>query len=1209
MHEGEWEFWIDRGGTFTDVIGRRVDGHLVVKKLLSVNMRFYADAAVQGIREVLQLQNDQALPRDLVGAVKLGTTVATNALLERKGERTAFVTTGGFADALRIGYQSRPDIFALQIKLPVPLYECVIEAHERVTVNGDVLIPLDQDSLLEELQRVRDSGITSCAIVFMHGYSHTAHERAAAKLARQAGFLHVSCSHETSALIKFVTRGETTVADAYLSPVLQRYVDRFSKEVGNQTRVLFMQSNGGLVDGAHFRGKDSLLSGPAGGIVGAVKTCLQIGIKKLIAFDMGGTSTDVSHYNGEYERRFDNIIGGARISSPMMDIHTVAAGGGSIVQLRSGRLQVGPESAGAQPGPACYRNGGPLTVTDCNVLLGRIQPEFFPKLFGDLADMPIDIEIVREKFQQVCSEVNKTCQTAWGMEQLAENFLTIAVDKMASAIKKVSIERGHDVRDYALCSFGGAGAQHACQIADALGLEKIVIHPLAGVLSALGIGLSEIRVLKQRSVNEKLGNEHSAKMEAVMRELEEEVLLDLKTQAANDGKGLLIERSLLMRYEGTDFAMPVAMASAQEVAHEFRQQHFRRYGFISEDKALIVDAACVEASEMAERLNSFQLPPGGENSSPPTSVSLFADQQWVETNVYRRQDLAAATGVRGPALIVDDTNTIFIASDWQAIKDELGFIQLERTKEHAVKNVDAGEDSQPNPARLELFNNLFTSIAEEMGLQLQNTSHSVNIKERLDFSCAIFDREGKLIANAPHIPVHLGSMGESVQSLISAHGSELQSGDSYVLNNPFNGGTHLPDVTVISPIFQPPTDANVQEILFFVASRGHHADIGGITPGSMPPHSTLLEEEGAVIDHLLLVRDGEFREEPMLKILTGQKYPARNPKQNIADLKAQVAANARGSQGLHKLVADYGSKTVLSYMRFVRENAADAVRGALQNLHDGQFTCAMDDGSQITVDIKVDLANRRARLDFGGTSPQVTSNLNAPRSICRAAVLYVFRTLIKEHIPLNDGCLEPIECFIPERSMINPVFPAAVVAGNVETSQVVTDCLYGALGVLAASQGTMNNFTFGNDTYQYYETICGGSGAGPGFNGTSAVQTHMTNSRLTDPEVLELRFPVLLESFSIRAGSGGGGQYQGGDGTVRRIRFLENMTASILSQRRRVQPFGLAGGLAGHCGRNYVVRKTGEILELPGTATIDLTAGDMFVIETPGGGGYGTPIS
>ncbi|HEY9716072.1 MAG TPA: hydantoinase B/oxoprolinase family protein, partial [Trichormus sp.] len=984
MQQDEWQFWIDRGGTFTDVIARRGDGKIIVKKLLSVNEKQYADAAVQGIREVLQLRAEQALPARLISAIKLGTTVATNALLERKGERTVFVTTRGFKDALSIGYQSRPDIFARQIKLPQPLYESVIEADERVTAGGDIRTPLDEARLLADLRRMRQSGITSCAIGFMHGYQYTAHEIAAARLAREAGFDHVSCSHATSPLIKFVTRGQTTVADAYLSPVLKRYVDRFAGEVGDQIRILFMQSNGGLVDGAHFRGKDSLLSGPAGGIVGAVKTCSQIGIEKLIAFDMGGTSTDVSHYNCEYERRFDNTIAGMRINSPMMDIHTVAAGGGSIVQLRSGRLQVGPESAGAQPGPACYRNGGPLTVTDCNVLLGRIQPELFPKLFGAESNQSIDTAIVKERFDELCRNVNASCGTSWSIEQLAENFLAIAVEKMASAIKKVSIERGHDVSDYALCSFGGAGAQHACQIADALGLEKIVIHPLAGVLSALGIGLSELRVLKQISINEVLSSRQFTKLQAALGDLEQAAKEELQQQQQQnrgavknargefDAEEIKIERSLLLRYEGTDFAMPVPMAPPDEIARTFRQQHFRRYGFIAEDKELVVEAACVEASAAESRLESVQFADAADNTANPLPVSIFANSQWWQTQAYRREHLNQSKSITGPALVVDDTNTIFVPADWQATKDSLGFVHLTRTLNHqSAKRIETTIEHTPDPAKLELFNNLFTSIAEEMGLQLQNTSHSVNIKERLDFSCAIFDGDGKLIANAPHIPVHLGSMGESVRSLISAHQADLQPGDVYVLNNPFNGGTHLPDITVISPVFCDSSQPHAAKLIFFVASRGHHADIGGITPGSMPPQSRHLEEEGAVIDNLLLVRNGVFNESAILQVLNEQKYPARNPQRNISDLKAQIAANARGAQGLNKLVGDYGLAKVEAYMRFVRDNAADAVRSALEKLRDGRFTCAMDDGSNVTVDIKVDLTNRTARLDFGDTSPQV----------------------------------------------------------------------------------------------------------------------------------------------------------------------------------------------------------------------------------------------
>jgi 5-oxoprolinase (ATP-hydrolysing) len=1212
VNDYRWEFWIDRGGTFTDIVARRSDGHLVVKKLLSENPRQYADAAVKGIREILGIGDDESLPTELVSVIKLGTTVATNALLERAGEPTVLVTTKGFGDALRIGYQNRPDIFARNIVLPEQLYKTVIEAKERVTANGGIEIELNQEQLAAELGECKKAGITSCAIVFMHGYMYPAHEKAAALLARDIGFTQVSPSHEVSPLIKFVTRGETTVADAYLSPVLKRYVDNLRSKLGN-LKLLFMQSSGGLVDANHFRGRNSLLSGPAGGIVGAAKTCAQIGITKLLSFDMGGTSTDVAHYNGGYERQFDSVVAGFRINAPMMDIHTVAAGGGSVCQFRQARLQVGPESAGANPGPACYRNGGPLTITDCNLFLGRLHPEFFPKVFGPLGDQSPDSKAVDKRLSELLAQLNGQYRTSWRKEELAEKLLSIAIEKMASAIKKVSVERGQDIQDYALACFGGAGGQHACKIADALSVSRIVIHPLAGVLSAVGIGLSEVRVLKEKSVGEELRPTLVDHLRTMAEDLRETICQSLREQGVDEGN-IEWKETALLRYTGTDFSMSVFLAESTTMKSEFREEHYKRYGFIS-DKPLTVEAICVEGMEKTISLPIYavSIKSTGSNASTASAAStnttrMYCNGRWLDVPLLHRGALEPQQRLSGPALITDQNSTTVVEEGWAAEVDQFGNLIMEKAEAGAIqpapphKNAPTtGTAKEVDPAKLELFNNLFTSAAEEMGLQLQRTSHSVNIKERLDYSCALFDNEGRLIANAPHIPVHLGSMGESIQSLIAAHRGDLQSGDAFVLNNPFNGGTHLPDITVMSPVFS----ADKKRVLFFVASRGHHADIGGITPGSMPADSKSLGQEGVVIDNILLLRDGKFREEEMNSLLGSGQYPARNIAQNIADLKAQVAANFRGAQKLMQFVADYGETTVTDYMRFVRANAASAVQEVIEKLKDGEFTNFMDDGSRISLCIKVDRVSKKAHIDFAGTSKQVEGNLNAPRSICRAAVLYVFRTLIEQQIPLNDGCLEPVEISMPEGSIINPMFPAAVVAGNVETSQVITDCLYGALGALAGSQGTMNNFTFGNERYQYYETICGGAGAGPGFAGASAVHTHMTNSRLTDPEVLELRFPVILEGFSIRRGSGGKGCYSGGDGVVRRVRFLESMTASILSQRRIVQPFGLDGGGAGASGLNYVIRAKGDRVDLSGTATIAVSPGDVFVIETPGGGAYG----
>lgn len=1190
-----WEFWIDRGGTFTDIVAVRPDGRLVVRKYLSDNPKRYADAATFGVHEIMAAAG--AATGGRISAIKIGTTIATNALLERKGARTVFVTTKGFADSLRIGYQNRPKIFARRIELPEPLYECVIEADERMSASGETLTALDKDSLMTKLKRAREQGINSCAIAFMHSYKYPAHELAARELAVEAGFDHISLSHEMSRLIKLVARGDTTVADAYLSPVLDRYVAGVEANATQTDRILFMQSNGGLVDGKHFRGKDSLLSGPAGGVVGAIETSAELGLTRLISFDMGGTSTDVSHYNGVLERTMDNPISGIRIRTPMIDVHTVAAGGGSIVHFDLGRLQVGPESAGAIPGPACYRRGGPLTITDCNLLLGRIRSDCFPSVFGDSGDQPLDLDAVEQQFETLRSAINKECEVSWTSAELAERFVNIAVAKMASAIRKVSIERGHDIRDYALACFGGAGGQHACRLADALGLTKIVIHPLAGVLSAMGIGLSKRRSIKHMSIEEELSESSMPHILSVASSLQTESQQELVAQNVAQCE---CRRTALLKYQGTDFSLPVPFGSADEMKVHFQNEHLQRYGFEDSKKAIVVESVMVEAIEAAESAFTGRIEETAGGT--PFAAQIFCHDRWREGRVIFRSSIARGQCLEGPCLIIDDTSTTVVEPDWSATLHANRALIVERRTAQTADDAVGSSLDRPDPATLELFNNLFVSAAEEMGLQLQSTSHSVNIKERLDFSCAIFDGDGNLIANAPHIPVHLGSMGESVKALLADKGPELKSGDAFAVNNPFNGGTHLPDITVISPVFDPSGRR-----VFFVASRGHHADIGGITPGSMPSTSRTLDEEGVVIDNLLLVRGGQFHEQELLRILHENAHPARNPEHNVADLKAQVAANMRGAQKLLQLIATHGDNTVRAYMSFVRANAAASVREVLDVLENGAFSSTMDDGSEIRVTISVDNKNRSAVIDFAGTSGQVSSNLNAPHSICRAAVMYVFRSLVDREIPLNDGCMEPLNLSVPPGSILNPGYPAAVVAGNVETSQAVTDCLYGALGALAASQGTMNNFTFGNDRFQYYETICGGAGAGPNWAGASAVHTHMTNSRLTDPEVLEMRFPVRLESFAIRRGSGGAGRFAGGDGVVRKLRFLQAMTASILSQRRAVAPFGISGGMPAEKGKNYVVRKDGTVEELPGTATVEMRAGDLFVIETPGGGGFGAP--
>ncbi len=1199
----QWQFWIDRGGTFTDIVAKGEDGTLLTHKLLSENPDHYQDAAIQGIRNILGLKPDQPLPTKQIQGVKMGTTVATNALLEHKGDRAVLLITKGFRDALRIGYQNRPDIFAREIVLPEMVYEQVIEVEERLDAKGNVITPLNQEQVKQDLQQAYDSGIRSCAIVLMHGYRYSHHEKAIAEIARQLNFTQISVSHEVTPLMKLVSRGDTTMVDAYLSPILRRYVDQVASKLNlnheqSNAQLLFMQSNGGLADAQLFQGKDSILSGPAGGIVGAVKTSLIAGYDKIISLDMGGTSTDVAHYAGEYERSLETEIAGVRLKTPMMAIHTVAAGGGSIVEFDGSRYRVGPASAGAYPGPAAYGNGGPLTVTDCNVKVGKLQPQFFPKVFGKNQDELLNDEIVEAKFQELTARIGDNRPP----EAVASGFLAIAVEKMANAIKKISLEKGYDVSKYTLCCFGGAGGQHACLIADALGMKRVLIHPYAGVLSAYGIGLADIRVLREKAVEAKLTPDLDLK--SLFSPLIKEAQQELAQQTTvSSPERTTTQQKVHLKYEGTDSPLLVNFGSLDQMQADFNSIHQQRYGFVMEGKPLIVEAISVELIYETEPLAEKTLPRHRETLPQPTTiVSVYTGEKWRNTPVYQREDLQPGDSIPSPAMIIEPTGTNMIELGWEATVNDQGHLILTKQAEAESLTIQPTATEKPDPVLLEIFNNLFRSIAEQMGTTLQNTSYSVNIKERLDFSCAIFDQNGQLVANAPHIPVHLGSMSESVGSLIAAQQGNLKPGDVYVLNNPYNGGTHLPDVTVITPVFVDDSPSP----LFYVASRGHHADIGGITPGSMPPYSTRIEEEGVLLDNFLLVEDGHFREAALVEILTTGEYPVRNVTQNIADLQAQIAANEKGVQELLRMVEQFSLETVQAYMHHVQNNAETAVQKVIEGLQEGNYCTELDTGGHIQVKISIDLETHRATIDFTGTSSQQKSNFNAPAAVCKAAVLYVFRTLVDDNIPLNAGCLKPLDIIIPESCLLNPTSPAAVVAGNVETSQLITDTLYGALGVMAASQGTMNNFTFGNDRYQYYETICGGAGAGNGFNGADAVHTHMTNSRLTDPEVLEWRFPVLVEDFSIRENSGGKGQYQGGNGVIRRIKFLEAMTAGILSGRRKFAPFGLAGGESGRPGRNAVERKDGTVEELESTATVQMQSGDIFRLETPGGGGYGT---
>jgi 5-oxoprolinase (ATP-hydrolysing) len=1192
---GEWNFWIDRGGTFTDVIARKPDGSLETRKMLSENPQAYADAAVQGIRDLMGVEAGQKIPSARIAAIKMGTTVATNALLERKGERTLLITTRGFADALRIGYQTRSDIFALDIRKPEQLYESVVEITERVLADGTVEHVPDLALVRHDLTAARATGIEACAIVFMHAYRYPAHEAAVAAIAREVGFRQVSVSHEVSPLMKLVGRGDTTVADAYLSPVLRRYVDRVAAEfddAGSATKLMFMMSSGGLTDASLFQGRDAILSGPAGGVVGCVETAKLAGFSRVIGFDMGGTSTDVSHYEGEFERTLETEVAGVRIRAPMMLIHTVAAGGGSILHADSGRFVVGPDSAGADPGPRSYRRGGPLTVTDANVMAGKLDPVYFPKIFGPGRDQPLNVEAVRAGFAHLAAEAGD----ARAPEDIAEGFIRIAVENMANAIKKISVQRGYDVTHYALQCFGGAGGQHACLVADALGMRTVLIHPLSGLLSAYGMGLADTRAVRQRTVEVPLDEAGALAAGGIVDALGADALADLTHQIRPGTRTLLLRRAHV-RYAGTDTAMIVDFGSPADMRQAFDTAHRTRFGFADEGRALVIEAVSVEAVAPGEGVSEPDLPMIECRPAPSSETRFFSEGLWQQAGVYLRRDLKPGAHIAGPAVLIEPHQTIVIEPGWTAEITAKDHVVLRR--EGAVRTLTVG--AAVEPVMLEIFNNLFMSIAEQMGLVLQNTASSVNIKERLDFSCAIFDRKASLVANAPHIPVHLGSMDKSVESVIHSHGGTMRPGDVFAINAPYNGGTHLPDITIVTPVF----DETGTDILFFVASRGHHADIGGIAPGSMSPRATHIDEEGVYIDGFKLVDQGRFREAETIALLTGARYPVRNVAQNLGDLRAQIAANTRGATELMRMVGSYGIDVVQAYMGHVQDNAAESVARVLAELDDCAFDYEMDQGCFVKVKITVDRAARRAIVDFTGTSPQRADNFNAPEPVTQAAVLYVFRTLVKERIPLNAGCLRNIEIVVPKGSMLSPQYPAAVVAGNVEVSQAVTDCLYGALGVLAGAQGTMNNLTFGNAEYQYYETICSGAPAGDGFNGADAVHTHMTNSRLTDPEVLEFRYPVVLEDFHIRKNSGGRGRWRGGDGVSRTIRFREQMDCALLSGHRRILPFGAKGGEPGQLGVNSVRRLDGHIEILGGCAQTVIGADEAIIVQTPTSGGYG----
>ncbi|WP_119273423.1 hydantoinase B/oxoprolinase family protein [Taklimakanibacter deserti] len=1191
----KWEFWIDRGGTFTDVVARSPEGRVLVKKLLSENPEAYPDAALQGIREFLGVAAGAPIPAQEIATVKMGTTVATNALLERKGDRTVLLITKGFRDALRIGYQARPDIFAQAIVKPEQLYEAVHEVDERVRADGTVERALDVEGARRALSKAHADGIRACAIVFMHGYQYPAHEKQVAEIAKELGFTQISASHAVNPLVKLVGRGDTTVVDAYLSPILMRYVDRVAQELGGEAsgcRLMFMTSSGGLTAAELFQGRDAILSGPAGGVVGCIETARRAGIDKVIGFDMGGTSTDVSHFAGDYERTFETEVAGIRVRAPMMLIHTVAAGGGSILHFDGSRFTVGPDSAGANPGPAAYRRGGPLTVTDANVMLGKLQPELFPAIFGPTHDQPLDREGVRAKFAALASDIGKEMSP----EQVADGFIRIAVENMAAAVKKISVQRGYDVTRYALQCFGGAGGQHACLVADALGIETVLIHPHSGVLSAYGMGLADIRAVRQRTLHAPFAAEGLCAAEKMLGELAEAALAEVLAQGVALAD-IAVNRQAHLRYAGTDTALAVPFGTIAAMTADFETAHKIRFGFIDETNAIAFDALFVEAIGGGHALAEGETDAPEAEAAPRQRTRFYSQGVLQEAGVHFRADLRPGHVIAAPALLIEPHQTIILEEGWGARITAKNHVLLERM---TPLRRASPTGTTADPVLLEVFNNLFMSIAEQMGLTLQNTAYSVNIKERLDFSCAVFDAEGALVANAPHMPVHLGSMDMSVKSVIQSFGGAMAPGDVFALNAPYNGGTHLPDITVVTPVF-----AETGALQFFVASRGHHADVGGTAPGSMSPQARTIQEEGVYIDNFKLVDRGRFRQAELERLLTSGLYPVRNAVQNVNDLKAQIAANERGVAELRKMVDHFGLAVVNAYMAHVQDNAAESVARAIVDLADGAFTYELDQGSVIRVRLSIDRARREATVDFTGTSPQRDDNFNAPTPVARAAVLYVFRVLVNAAIPMNAGCLRPVRIIIPEGTILSPSFPAAVVAGNVEVSQAVTNCLFGALGIMAASQGTMNNLTFGNDEHQYYETICSGAPAGPGFDGADAVHTHMTNSRLTDPEILELRYPVLLEDFHIRRNSGGKGRWRAGDGTERTIRFLEAMDCAILSGHRRVRPFGVKGGDPGELGVNLVRRQDGTCEQQPGCCQVRLEAGDAIMIRTPTGGGYG----
>ncbi len=1183
-----WTFWVDRGGTFTDVIGVSPAGEEHTLKLLSAS-NAYEDAAVEAMRRLLGAGLGAPFPAERVKAIKIGTTVATNALLERRGAKTLFITTAGFADALEIGDQTRPELFALAIRRPPPLYAGVIEADERLAADGTVARPLDEAALERAIEAAAGDGCESAAIAFLHSDLNGEHEARAAAIAGRAGLVGLSLSHEVSPLPKFVPRAETTVADAYLTPVLEAYARRL-RELTEGAPLFFMTSAGALVSAGAFRGRDAVVSGPAGGVVGVARTAEAAKAGAVLGLDMGGTSTDVCRFAGALERRDHTTVASVNLRAPRLDVETVAAGGGSILAFDGLRARVGPQSAGAAPGPAAYGLGGPPTVTDANLVLGRLDAAFFPSVFGPKGDAPLDVAAARSALAGLAQAMG-----ALSAETAAAGFVAVAVEQAAAAIRRISTERGFDPREHALVAFGGAAGQVACQVAEALDIGEVLCPRYASVLSAWGVGQARLRAIRQSGLERALDERGLAGAVILADALIEQARGALTAQGGVAGG---VEKRLAIRYAESSTPVVLPMSSPAEARLAFEAAHQRLFGFTEPGQTIMIDSVEVEVSEAVIRVPPAAQRRDDRSEDPP--LPRAGRLARLAPGAVLADEVRAP--IEGPRLIVRGDTQIWLAEGWRANPAAEGLLRLTRTAAGgAPRELDL---TRPDPVTLELFNRRFMGVAEAMGAALERTARSVNIKERLDFSCALFDADGGLVANAPHMPVHLGSMGASVRAVHARHPRQ-EPGQAFALNNPYGGGTHLPDITVVMPVFI----GGVEEPDFFVAARGHHADVGGVQPGSMPPFSTSIDEEGVFLDALPIMAAGRFLEDETRAALAAGPWPARSPDRNVGDLKAQIAACQAGASAVGEMIAAHGALTVSRYMAFVQANAEASVRRAVGKLGEGAARVPIDGGGEIVLRVTVDAAAGEAVLDFTASSDQLPSNFNAPSSIVDAAALYVFRTLVDDEIPLNAGCLAPLNVKVRHGSMLDPERPAAVVAGNVETSQHIVDALYGALGVMAGSQGTMNNFTFGDETRQYYETICGGVGATAGAAGASSVHSHMTNSRLTDPEILERRFPVRVERFAIRRGSGGAGLHPGGDGATRRIRFLEPMDAALLSTRREHAPRGLAGGADGAGGTQRLIRADGTVMPLPGCFAVTVEAGDAIEIDTPGGGGFGAARS